>query len=483
MSLFNEKMKSKTATTNLAGGRAYKESPELELVSLLLTSFAEDKFYEKATDRFTRLEDLANVIPDKKFIGQAAIYTRTVFGMRSISHVLSAYIMACIKGEEWTKRYYDKVFYRPDDMSETLAYYIKKWKAPIPNSFKKGVALALARFSEYSLAKYRGESKEYKLVDLINICHPKATPKIEKLVKGELKSTDTWETKVSAAGKSENKVEAKKEAWLDLLKEGKLGYFALIRNINNILELKDEEAITLLKNQLVNEGAIKKSLVLPFRLHTAYKEAGVKNYGVAEALNKAMEISLSNVPKFSGKNLIAIDASGSMSGRPWEIATMFATALFKANPENTDIVIFSTGNKMHKPGFNTFIGTMQGFPFLSGGTDFTQIFRPLTQAYDRIFVLTDMQGWKEDSRVSLGYGYGGWYNGEDALKKSATNYRKKFNCDPFIYSFDLAGYGTLKFPESKVYCLAGFSEKIFDIVALLEEDRHALINKIKAIEI
>lgn len=49
-----------------------------------------------------------------------------------------------------------------------------------------------------------------------------------------------------------------------------------------------------------------------------------------------------------------------------------------------------------------------------------------------------------------------------------------------MYSIDLAGYGTLQVPEKDVYCLAGFSEKIFDLMMYLEEDKNALLNTIKA---
>ena len=47
-----------TGTTNLAGGKAYKESKEMQLVSLLLTSFGNDKYYEKSGDIFKRLDDM-----------------------------------------------------------------------------------------------------------------------------------------------------------------------------------------------------------------------------------------------------------------------------------------------------------------------------------------------------------------------------------------------------------------------------------------
>lgn len=40
MSLFNKIFKKEQKTTNLAGGEAYVQTPALELVSVLLTSFA-----------------------------------------------------------------------------------------------------------------------------------------------------------------------------------------------------------------------------------------------------------------------------------------------------------------------------------------------------------------------------------------------------------------------------------------------------------
>ena len=41
-----------------------------------------------------------------------------------------------------------------------------------------------------------------------------------------------------------------------------------------------------------------------------------------------------------------------------------------------------------------------------------------------------------------------------------------------FYSFDLAGYGTLQIPQKDVYCLAGFSDKIFDIMKYYESDKN-----------
>jgi hypothetical protein len=45
-----------TKTVNKAGGEAYQESPKLEFVSLLLTSFVQDQYYRKESEQITRVK-------------------------------------------------------------------------------------------------------------------------------------------------------------------------------------------------------------------------------------------------------------------------------------------------------------------------------------------------------------------------------------------------------------------------------------------
>jgi 60 kDa SS-A/Ro ribonucleoprotein len=94
-------------------------------------------------------------------------------------------------------------------------------------------------------------------------------------------------------------------------------------------------------------------------------------------------------------------------------------------------------------------------------------FQVANKKYDRIFILSDMQG----------------REGYNTPTSDLAEYSRRTNCKPFIYSMDLAGYGTLQFPENKVFCIAGFSERIFDIVKILEQDKEALIKEIEKIEL
>ena len=46
------------------------------------------------------------------------------------------------------------IIYRPDFMTEILAYYLTTYGKDIPNSIKKGLANSFGKFDEYRLAKY-----------------------------------------------------------------------------------------------------------------------------------------------------------------------------------------------------------------------------------------------------------------------------------------------------------------------------------------
>jgi len=459
-------------TENLAGGEAHTVSPKLALINLLLSSFASNQHYKSGNEQISELATLID-INDKKYAAKAALVARNKFGMRSVTHVTAAEISRSVSGESWVKFFLNEVFRRPDDITETLAYYVSKYGKPIPNSLKKGIALALPKFNEYQIAKYRGEDKNFSLIDAVNLTHPQPTEAIAKLMVGTLKSEDTWEARLSAAGKD---AEKKSKVWNDLLSENKLGYLALLRNLRNILTQADDKTVDLACEALVNEVAIEKSLVMPFRFNTAiealrehYTDApsSAKTKKVIQALSDATDISLKNVPRLSGDTLIAMDCSGSMDGRPIQIASMFAAALAKVN-HNADVMRFSDNAEyiLVNPADSTMgIADCLLQNLSMRGTDFNSIFKKANKAYNRIIILSDMQSWIN------------YYTPKESVKA----YRSKYNCNPHIFSWDLQGYGSLQFPEDKVYALAGFNDKAFKIMEALETDKNALINSIESV--
>lgn len=473
MSRFNKNSEG-TKIINLAGGKAYSQTPELELVSLLLTSFANDQFYKSAKDTFDRLIKLV-ILCDKQFVAKAAVYARKQFGMRSITHVVASELAMFISGEKWAKDFYNAIIYRPDDMMEIISYHTAK-NGKLPNSLKKGFAKAFDKFDRYQLAKYRGQGKGFKLIDVVNLVHPvpieKNADAINALVKGELKSFDTWETELSKTGQistsEEEKAEFKKDVWIKLIRENKLGYFALLRNLRNII-IQAPGVIDDAIKTLTNEAIIKKSLVLPFRFITAFDEIEKMEEGrivrkVLMALNSAVDIAVKNVPKFDGETLVVLDVSGSMVGKPATIGALFSAVIVKSN--DADFMVFSdTAKYVNVNPMDSTITIANSLRFAAGGTNFKAIFETANKKYDRVIILSDMQGWI----------------GRETPVREFIAWKQKTGATPFVYSFDLNSYGSMQFPESNVFCLAGFSEKIFDIMKLLEQDKQALVNEIKKV--
>lgn len=462
-------------TTNLAGGRAFTQSAKSELVSILLTATLEDSFYRKGSATAQRVIELVKATDDKSFVAKAAIYARTKAGMRSVSYLVAAELARSVKGADWPRRFFQLVVRRPDDVLEILACHLAMTGRPIPNSLKKGLGAALARFDEYQLAKYRRDTAEIKLVDAVNLLHPPHSEALGKLVRGELAPAETWETKLTQAGAKarddgENLDSLKADAWDELIAKRKLGYFALLRNLRNIL-MQAPQSVDAALAMLVDERLIAKSLVLPFRYLTALealRDANPSRAGEAmAAISEAADKALANVPRFDGRTLVALDGSGSMSGRLLEIGSLFAAVLAKVN-KGADVLVFSNSAEFvplnRRDSTLTLAREIAGRA-PKGGTNFHAVFQTAKAGYDRIVILSDMQGWI----------------GHDTPTAAFANYKQRTGSDPRVFSFDLAGYGTLQFPERNIFCLAGFSDKALQTMRFLEEDKESLLREIEAI--
>lgn len=470
--------------TNLAGGEAFEGSPKLQLVSLLLSSFLTPQYYSSETDQEQRLQSAVLALGDKRFAGRAAVYARNVFGMRSITHALIGILSHHVKDVSWLRPVVKDVIRRPDDALEIVSYILSRYGKPIPNAVKRGVRDAIVEFDEYALTKYKASGSKFGMVDLFNLVHP--APKNEaqadvfkRLIDGTLVGADTWEV-----GLSEAKSEAEKAAvWSHLLRENKLGYLALVRNLRNILMQADRETIQLAAERLVNPEVIKKSLVFPFQFQVAYEAvSGLINPHsdlILTAISKAMDISLDNVPSLSGETAVVLDISGSMgitgsfTKSPGDIGSVFAAAILKKNP-SSDFVMFAERSALQEvERSNSIIDITKNILKLSrygsglgGGTDFSSIFSSLKKPYDRIIILSDMQSWRES------------YYGKKSANQMFKEYCAKREASPTVFSFDLQGYGSLQFPEKNIVCVSGFSSEVFKFMEAVETGIEQIVDDI-----
>lgn len=461
-------------TVNMDGAPAYSQEAKLELASILATSFVVDGFYRDASGTMARVGQLLDEV-DPLFAAKAAVYARNTDGMRSITHVTAAELARRVKGQSWTKRFFDKVVRRPDDATEILAYYLANYGKPLPNSLKKGLAQALGKFDPYQLAKYRGEGKAISLVDVVNLTHPKPTDRngdaLAKLVGGTLRNEKTWEAQLTQAGAAENVTEAKADVWRGQLESGSIGQLALLRNLRNIAE-QAPELVSRACELLTDQVRVERALIFPFQYLIAYKNNTVPAY--MAALSEALDCSIAIVPDL-GETLIATDGSGSMSNpvagggvQMYEVGALFSAVYFKKN--HSDVGIFENDFELVRglnPADSTLTLTKQIMNRRQGyATNFEAIFSRAKKGYDSFVIFSDMQ-------ANLGYGHTG-----------LASYRRRTGANPNVFAFDLAGYGSSQFdPRAKTFQLAGFSDKSFGLLGKLATDPNAFVAAIEAVEI
>ena len=290
------------------GARAYQVSVLAQLRRSVLSCLLwESEFYEDGEEIGKRIADLTSqCMPED--VAALAIEAREYMHLRHVPLLLLRELARhpLIKDRpQLLSKTMGRVLQRADEPAEFLALYWKDKKQPLSKQVKRGLAWSMRRFSEYDLAKYNRDT-EIKLRDVLFMSHAKPKDEAQaalwkKLAANELATPDTWEVQLSAGAD-------KKETFERLVREKKLGYFALIRNLRNMEEVGVD--VQLVREAiLARKGGAEK--ILPFRYIAAARHA--KQF--EPQLDTAMQAALAELPKLTGTTVALVDNSGSMSAR------------------------------------------------------------------------------------------------------------------------------------------------------------------------
>lgn len=275
--------------------------PEQELERAVLSCFLwEDQFYEDGASIADRITSAADRC-DPEFVADLAVKARTDFNLRHAPLLLLESLSRNGKGRLVGDAIFNTIL-RADEPGEFLAICNKRGMSTLSKQMKVGLARALKRFDEYQLAKYNRSSAMYSLKDVLFLSHARPDDEVQaglfkRLVDNQLATPDTWETNLSGGAD-------KKETFERLLREKKLGYLALLRNLRNMDQAGVDE--NLVRDAiLARRGAHN---VFPFRFITAAKHAPK----FEPELDQAMIENMAQAPKLKGKTIALIDISGSM---------------------------------------------------------------------------------------------------------------------------------------------------------------------------
>lgn len=264
----------------------------------------EQNFYIDGKTAADRIQEIAATVPVHE-VGALAIEARTVMNLRHVALWLTLSVINRRVGSAYdTASLVAEVCRRADEPGELLAMYWKDGRKPIPAAVKRGLARAMLRHDAYGLAKYNRDAS-VRLRDVLRVTHPKAANDEQgavfgRLLSGDLEAPDTWEVALSGGA-------AKKDTFERLLREGKLGYLALLRNLRNM----DQSGVD---PQLVREAILARRgarQVLPFRYVAAARAAPRYEPSLDEALCAAV----AEMPVLGGETIVLVDVSGSMNDR------------------------------------------------------------------------------------------------------------------------------------------------------------------------
>ena len=502
---FNFKMNKAKETVNYEGEKAFVLTPQLELYTVAATAGLSDQFYEKAIDKIHRLRKLI-AKNDKAFVAKLAVYVREKMYLRSVPLVLTVELAKQASGESVVSKLANRVVQRADEITELLAYYamaneskdVKKLNK-LSKQLQKGLAEAFNKFDEYQFAKYNRDA-DVKLKDALFLVHPKAKDEaqqvlFDKIVKDELAVPYTWEVELSVLGQqkydtAELKQAALRAKWEELIFSNKMGYMATLRNLRNILEAEvSKEALNKVCEYLSDAKAVANSKQLPFRFLAAYRELKQLSNGrvskVLDALEKAVLQSAANIAGYdeNTKVVVAADVSGSMQTsisakskiKSYDIGLMLAM-LLQNRCENVISGMFGDTWKVISVPKKNILSNVEEFYRREGEVGYSTngylVVKDLLQrnkVVDKIMMFTDCLLWDSTGTESIA-------NLWKQYKKIAPNAK--------LYLFDLAGHGNtpLNVQRDDVFLMAGWSDKIFDVLKAIEEGSNA-IKMIESIEL
>ena len=497
---FNFFSRNSAPTVNHEGAAAFTLTPQVELYAAVATAALSDQFYETADTRLQRLRELV-AKNDPLFVAQLAVYARESLNLRSVPLVLCVELARLHRGDNLVSRLVARVVQRPDEITELLAFYAlangrsgTKILHRLSKQLQKGLALSFNRFDGYQLAKY-DRAGAVRLRDALFLVHPNAKDAaqqalFDQLVRGELPTPYTWETELSAIGQATYASDADRQTavrstWETLIDSGQLGYMALLRNLRNLLEANvSTEAMERVCATLADRFAVARSKQLPFRFLAAYREVKAVPSGhvaaVLVALEKAIAHSAVSLRGFGHgtRVVVACDVSSSMQKAisPRSKVLLYDVSLvlgmlLQSRCQNVIAGMFGDVWKRISLPTGPLLRNVEEFYRREGEVGYStnghlviKDLRERREVVDKVMLFTDVQLW--DSTRNGG-----------ALAQEWATYRRTVAPNARLYLFDLAGHGTVPLevrPEIGVALIAGWSDKVFDVLATLDNGGSAL---------
>jgi len=475
---------------NEAGGPAYALTPRHTLAQFAATGTLNRSYYAEAQNQ---LDDvlLTALDVDPAFIAKTAVYARRRGHMKDMPALLLA-LLSTLQTDDFAK-----AFPRVIDNGKMLRSFVQIMRSgavgrkSLGSRPKRFIANWLEEASDLEIMR-AAVGQDPSLGDVIKMIHPRPRTKEREALYGYLigKPYD-----VAALPRIAREFEAFKQdpskkppdvpfqmlTALPLTKEhwaaigGKAGWHMLRMNLNTFARHGAFEVSWFPRKvaaRLRDAAEIKRARVFPYQLMAAYAATDAKVPAmVREALQDAMEIAVSNVPRVNGRVVVCPDVSGSMSSsitgnrkgvtskvRCIDVAGLVAAAFVRTNkkarvlPFDFDVV------DLHLNPRDSVMTNAQKLASIGGGG--TNCSAPLARLVserarvDLVVMISDNESWIDACQAGRG-----------TATMEMWQKLKRLNPDAKLVCIDIQPYATTQAAErADILNVSGFSDAVFEMI-------------------
>ena len=486
-----------TDTLNEEQAPAYGLSPKHQLAQYAATGCLNRTFYASADDQLATVIELCEKV-DAEFIAKTAVFCRQRGHMKDMPALLCAVLS--VKNPALLQQ----VFPRVIDNAKMLRNFVQIMRSGAVG--RKSLGTAPKRLVREWLDARDPESlfkasvgQDPSLADIVKMVHPRPKNAAQAALFGYFidRSKQAGElpelVRAFEAFKKDRSGEVPDVPFqmLTALELGTPEWTAIASrapwqmtrmNLNTFARhgvFKEKGMTALIAERLRDPSKIAKARVFPYQLIVAYMAAaGNKEIPahVANALQDAMEIAISNVPEFPGKVYVFPDISGSMHSpvtgyrqgststvRCVDVAALVAATVLRKNPQ-AEIIPFES--KVVEVRINPRDSVMTNAQKLAslpcGGTNCSAPLEFLNRRSaegDLVIYVSDNESWVDSPR------YGAFGGSATATMKEWSRFRNR-NPGARMVCIDIQPYPTVQAKERHdILNIGGFSDQVFDVIA------------------
>ncbi len=478
--------------SNFSGAPAYTLSPRHQLAQYAATGCLNATYYASAEAQLQTVLTLCENV-DAEFIAQTAVYCRERGYMKDMPALLTAVLAS--KGAAPLAR----TFKRTINNGKMLRNFVQILRSgatgrkSLGTRPKKLVQAWLNEASEKELlAACVGNAPS--LADVVKMVHPKpqeawraaffawligkpydmdALPPLTRAFEDYKRRENPAQPVPEVPFQMLTALQLTQDAWAKIAVDG--GWQMVRMNLNTFARhgvYQHKHMVRAIADKLRNPELVAKAKVLPYQLLAAYQAASDEvPMAIREALQDALELSLSNVPEIEGKVVVCPDVSGSMASpvsgyrtgatssvRCIDVAALVAAAMLRKNrdasvlPFECDVVKISLNPRDSVMSNAKKLASIGG-----GGTNCSAPLAWMNQKKvqaDLVIFVSDNESWMDAKR-----------QGATATMHEWNLFRQR-NPQARLVCIDIAPHPTTQAQErDDILNVGGFSDNVFNLIA------------------